>query len=76
MSVECSVTNGASVSCVSSTAQEGQKDFKSHESGGTGANLCSGLDKADVLTSSQQLQLSAIDQASQHSNMEGDPRGS
>lgn len=75
MSVECSATNGASVSHVS-FRHKGPLWKRGRKSGGTGAKLCSGLDRAEVLTCSQQLQLSAIDQASQHSNMEGDLRGS
>lgn len=67
MSVGYSATNGTHVSLVSSrlkgTLQKrGQKDYKSQRS--------EGLDRSGALNS-QQLYLSAEDQTSQHSNMEG-----
>lgn len=66
LSVECSVTNDTSVLHISSR-------LKDHCGGGGRKTVSetSGLDRADALMNSTQMQLSAQEQASQHSNVEG-----
>lgn len=65
LSVECSATNDTSVLPISSR-------LKDHCRGGGRKTLSEtfGLDRADALMNSPQTQLSAQDQASQHSNVE------